>query len=244
MKKLLILFVLITFNWQNMQAQCLENRHSTNWYDGWISCSTSPNPISAYGNTHWVKYDLGYTYTLYNTKLWNSNDPSHLNYGIMDYKVDYSTDGTSWTNLGTFTANQASGLSQYEGEFGPSFGGVSARYVLITPTSNYGGSCFGFSEMLFNLDGTLAVAEEELDDFQIKAYPNPFGDTISLIINTTKDEAIQYTIYDILGRRVVQGKSENSNNSITIDTKNIQTGVYFVRIKQGNQEKSIKIIKK
>lgn len=246
MKKLYLLFVLIISNWQNSTAQCFENRHSTNWYDGWISCSTSANPKTSYGDTHWIKYDLGYTYTIYNTKFWNSNDPSHLDYGIMNYTVDYSLDGTTWTTLGNFIANQASGLPQYEGDFGPNFNGITARYILITPTSNYGGSCFGFSEILFNLDGTLAIDEVEIESFTAKAYPNPFYDTVNVVINTIIDTPITYTIYDILGREMSSGKTTDISriNTITINTEKLNTGVYFIKIKQGNKSESIKIIKK
>ena len=246
MKKLVTLFIIFMLTGLTSQAQCLENRHSTNWYDGWISCTASPNPKTSYGTTHWIKYDLGYTYTLHNTKLWNSNDPSHLDYGIMDYKVDYSIDGTNWINLGSFTANQASGLSQYEGEFGPDFGGVSARYVLITPTSNYGGSCFGFSELLFNIDGSLSADETAIADLTVKAYPNPFSDTINIIIDTFSEKAIDYYVYDLLGRVVLKGTKNNINprTSLTLDTQSLITGVYFIKIKQNGKSKSVKIIKK
>lgn len=228
-------------------GQCLENRHSTNWFDGWISCNTSPNPISSYGNTHWIKYDLGHIYTIYKTKLWNSNDPSHLDYGIMNYNIDYSIDGNTWINLGSFTANQATGLPQYEGDFGADFNGASARYVIITPTSNYGGACYGFSEMMFNLDGTLSVTENELNtDLTIQSFPNPFNDDFTLLINTPINEEINYKVIDILGREVIKNTLKNvtNTNAITINTKHLITGIYFVQIQQGKYTKSLKIIKK
>jgi len=245
MKKLFITFALLTSLLSS--GQCLENRHNTNWFDGWVSCNTSPNPISSYGNTHWIKYDLGHVYTIYKTKLWNTNDPSHLDYGIMNYTIDYSIDGNTWTNLGSFTANQATGLPQYEGDFGADFNGASARYVLITPSSNYGGSCYGFSELLFNLDGTLTVSEDELNnDLTIQSFPNPFSDEITLLINTPINDKINYKIIDILGREVLKNSltTVTDTNAIAINTKNLKTGVYFVQIQQGKYQKSLKIIKK
>jgi len=78
-------------------------------------------------------YDLGYDYVLNETKFWNANEPKHLDFGINEYHLDYSLDGVTWTNLGTYNMDQASGLSYYEGDAGPDFDSAKARYVLITP---------------------------------------------------------------------------------------------------------------
>jgi hypothetical protein len=191
-------------------------------------------------------YDLGFTYTIFQTKFWNSNNPDNLDYGIMDYTIDYSVDGNNWVNLGNFTANQASGLSTYQGDLGPNFNGITARYILITPTSNYGGSCYGFSEIYFSLSETLNVDDAfASDSFNIAAYPNPFTDTVHLIINTTEQNTIHYKIYDILGRMTTQSKLEEiqNTNHIEIDTKSLSSGVYLVQVIQGTKKQSLKIIK-
>ncbi len=247
MKKTLYLTIALFLGIQNIYSQCLPDRHSTTWYDGWISCETSANPNTSLGNTHWIMYDLGFTYTLYGSQFWNSNDPANLNYGIMDYSVDYSTNGTTWTNLGNFTLNQASGLSTYEGEWGPNFDAIAARYVLITPTSNYGGSCYGFNEAKFYLDGTLAT-EEEVHGFNTVAYPNPFSETISVRIHTLNStEPIDYSIYDILGRSITHGTitDVSENNSLNLSNENLQliSGIYFLKIEQNSQQQTIKIMK-
>jgi hypothetical protein len=247
MKKLLFLITIALLSWQNSDAQCYADRHSTNWYDGWISCNTSTNPIASKGNTHWIMYDFGQAYQIYNLTLWNANDPDHLDYGIMNYSIDYSIDGSNWVSSGSFSLNQASGLSVYEGEQGPNLGGVSARYVLITPISNYGGSCYGLSEVKFSLEEVvLDVIDSELG-FDINVYPNPFDDIINLQVNTQfPEESIKYAIYDVLGRKIISKTIENPStvNSITISGKQLVTGIYFVKISHNNTEKSFKIIKK
>jgi len=75
---------------QLITAQCYPDRHSTNWFDGWVSCETSPNPKVAYGDTHWIMYDLGYDYVLNETQFWNANEPKHVDFGINEYHLDYS----------------------------------------------------------------------------------------------------------------------------------------------------------
>jgi hypothetical protein len=244
MKKLLFLIVTI-FCLQSVIAQCNINRHSTTWYDGWISCQTSPNPIASNGNTHWIRYDLGFVYPLFKSTIWNANEPDNLDYGVMDYKIDYSTNGTTWTNLGSFTLSQASGFSIYEGEEGPNFGGVQARYVLITPTSNYGGSCYGLSEVKFNLDPALAVIDEEFG-YSAIVYPNPFNEQISIKINSDfPNEPISYSLYDLLGRKIRFNTLPNQSemNNLVIPSTNLASGIYFVKILHNNKQKSFKIIK-
>lgn len=245
-KSLYITFVLcLLFQFGN--AQCYPDRHSTNWYDGWISCETSQNPNSVYGDSHWIMYDLGYEYQLRESVLWNANEPDNVDFGIQEYHVDYSLDGITWTNLGTYILNQAPGSSIYEGEDGPNFSQISARYVLITPTSNYGGDCFGFSELKIDITDPLDVIDND-DGFNALVYPNPFIDDITLRIVSLDNEApITYALYDILGRQILNNSFalEDGRNSypITLNGNTLSVGIYILKIEQGNKERSFKLIK-
>lgn len=245
MKKLVFIISILLFSWQLTKAQCVLDRHSTNWYDGWISCNTSLNPISSKGNTHWIMYDLGFNYSIYNIRIWNVNEPDELTNGVMNYTIDYSLNGTSWSTLGNFSLNQASGTPFYEGEDGPNFGGITARYILITPTSNFGGSCFGISEVRFNLQESLTVIDDILD-FNVTVFPNPFSDSINIKINTQfPNEKIEYVVYDLLGRSIINDSIENQSNvnDIIIDGNSLKSGVYIIKLKHHQIEKSYKIIK-
>ena len=123
MKKTLFhILIICLFFTKSIIAQCYPDRHSTTWFDGWVSCETSANPNAAYGETHWIMYDFGYEYQLLESVFWNSNEPDNINFGIQEFNVDYSKDGITWTNLGTYTLNQAPGTSIYEGEEGPDEG--------------------------------------------------------------------------------------------------------------------------
>lgn len=72
--------------------------------------------------------------------------------GINQANIDYSLDGTIWSHLGQFDFLQAPGTDNYPGFSGPSFGGINARYVLISAISNFGGSCYGLSEIRFDVN--------------------------------------------------------------------------------------------
>ncbi|MGB5419352.1 T9SS type A sorting domain-containing protein [Algibacter sp.] len=231
-----------------MQSQCYPDRHSTNWFDGWVSCNISQNPITSYGETHWIMYDLGYDYILNETKFWNANEPKNLNYGINAYNLDYSLDGVTWVNLGEFNMEQASGLSTYEGDEGPDFNSAKARYVLITPSSNYGGSCYGLSELKISVtDPFLDISEE--DGFNASVYPNPFVDDISLRIAALDESTpLAYTLYDILGRSIIENSltmtEGNDTYQLALNGKNLSIGIYILKVIQNGKEQSFKLIKR
>lgn len=231
-----------------VNAQCYPDRHSTSWYDGWISCETSANPNTLYGDTHWILYDLGYDYVLKDTQLWNTNVPDQLDYGINEYHIDYSLDGTTWINLGTFNLTQASGRSIYEGEEGPDFNEAKARYVLITPISNYGGDCFGFSELKINITDPFEVIDDE-DGFNALVYPNPFVQDVTLRLATLNyDAALNYTLHDILGRQILENSIEVSQDqetyTLNLNGRALATGIYILNIEQGDHSRSFKLIKR
>jgi len=162
--------ILIVFAWliilinQQLAAQCTDNTHSNNSNDSWLSCqtSTSPNPIR--GNSHWLLYDLGYAYELEATQIWNYNVSNATNLGANNIIIDYSMDGNTWSTLGTFPLNQASGNNNYSGFNGPNFNGVIAQYVLITFQSNFAGTnCIGISEVQIS----VAPNNTNCGDFQV-----------------------------------------------------------------------------
>ena len=50
---------------------------------------------------NWIQYQFDKVYKLWDLKVWNSNQTieSFLGFGAKDVKVEYSTDGTTWTAL-------------------------------------------------------------------------------------------------------------------------------------------------
>jgi hypothetical protein len=242
----IILLAFLSVN--SLIAQCYPDRHSTTWYDGWVSCEKSPNPIASYGETHWIMYDLGYEYVLNETKFWNANEPKHLDYGINEFHMDYSEDGITWTNLGLFTIDRASGLSTYEGDEGPDFDSAKARYVLITPNSNHGGNCYGLSELKISITDPFLVIDEN-EGFNASVYPNPFVNDVSLRIATLNESLpVEYTLFDILGRAIFENTlamtENNDTYTIPLNGDALSIGIYVLKIRQDGKERSFKLIKK
>ena len=123
----------------------LDNRADASW----LSCQTSapPNPSRSVG--HWIQYDLGIEHKVYGSHVWNYNVPGNVADGFQSVAIDYSMDGTTWQELGTYNWSMATGSSEYSGFVGPDFGGVTMRYILITSLDGSAG-CRGISKMSFS----------------------------------------------------------------------------------------------
>ena len=162
MKKVLQI-ILILSSITTIVAQPFPDRHTTNAFDGWISCEKSVNPNNAHGNSHWIMYDLGQSYSLYDLTFWNMNHPDYSNDGLKNVIVEHSVNGSTWVLVDTVTIPQASTSGYYEGFSGPDLEGAIARYVLITALDNHGGGCYALSELrIYTQDQTQDSLELSL----------------------------------------------------------------------------------
>ncbi len=223
-------------------GQCYPDRHNTNWYDGWVSCEAYPNPNSAHGVSHWILYDFGQIYRLNDVHIWNYNEPDYLGQGLKDVLIDYSMDGSNWANAGTFTFEQATGLSTYEGSQGPDLGGINAQFVLITALDNWGGdACYGLSEVRFAAEEVASTATDDLASasscLSMQIYPNPFSSDGRVMIQAACAGRIKYKITDVLGRLVDQGELPGriGIHDLDLEGRSFPSGSYLVCVSQGNQ---------
>ena len=224
MKKTIFLIAALVGFSQIVFSQCYPNRHSTNFFDGWVSCEPAASPNPARPVSHFIMYDFGKVFKLGQMTIWNSNDPSHLDWGMRDVAIDYSTDGTTWTTAGDFTFSQASGLSTYEGEVGPFLNEIEAQYLLITAINNYGGSCFGLSEMKVAGEEVEIISDVEnvanLECVNVSLYPNPFAEKMTMVLTPGCSGDLRVTVYDAAGRMI----SNETANLITGQEKSMELG--------------------
>jgi len=149
-KIVLIQFIIIFAFPNNLHAQCESGGHSNTAADNWQSCTTSTNAAGRTG--HWIQYDFGVAYNLLTSHFWNYNVVGEVGKGFKEVQIDYSMDGTTWTSFGSFTFAEATGGNDYEGEAGPDFGNIQARYLIITAINNHNGdACSGLGELKINI---------------------------------------------------------------------------------------------
>lgn len=103
-------------------------------------------------------FDLGSVQALGQLCIWNYADTSDLGSCVKDIMISYSEDNLSYQTFGTFTLAQsnAEDAAAHGGCIAANladtglpidFGGLSARYLVFTPLSNYGGNKYGLSEI-------------------------------------------------------------------------------------------------
>jgi len=121
--------------------------HSMEAADMWLS-GDEPNGA-------WIEYELDKVYKLHEMWVWNYNQvlESILGFGLKDVTIEYSTNGTDYTTLGTtHEFARAPGAPDYAHNTTVDFGGAAAKYVRLTANSNWGALMlpqYGLSEVRF-----------------------------------------------------------------------------------------------
>jgi hypothetical protein len=86
------------------------------------------------------------------------------------------------------------------------------------------------------------TAVESIQNWQsIKNYPNPASDIMSLVLpETSKKNIIQLS--DVYGRVVLEMKTNPNETTIDIEVSQLDEGVYFLTIKNQDQQYNSKIV--
>ncbi len=106
------------------------------------------------------------------------------------------------------------------------------EYEVIMTVTDASGNTASCSFNLKVDDLTLSTNGFELSENSIVLYPNPVNDVLQ-IKNTSNQELIDATIYDVTGKIVQTIKI--TNDMVSVSMTSFASGVYFVRI---NSEKS------
>jgi hypothetical protein len=240
---LLIIFFITTFSVTTFAQVPYEDRHSQLASDTWISTQKSVSPNSSRGLIHWLSYDLGDSYALQQSKFWNINMVDSLTVGAKDLIIDYSIDGTTWLEFGRYDLSKGNGSTMYEGEAGPNFNGLIARYVLINIMSNHGHSTqAGLAEFKVNVSPTTTDTKDGIvSSFSIKASPNPFADMTKIAIEgITKFDNLFYKISDVSGKTIFTKPLTNA--SIDLSAAQLNDGIYNFTIMHPSGAKSVQLI--
>jgi hypothetical protein len=105
----------------------------------------------------------------------------------------------------------------------------------------------------WGLDSILVSVDEEtplqINDYSLlQNYPNPFNPSTTIRFEIPESQAVNLTIYDVLGREVAILVNEVKNAgryNIKFDASHLSSGVYFYRLKAGNfiQVKKLMLMK-
>ncbi len=134
-----------TVNGSGLDA-ATQTLHSTLDKAMWLSGKNAAQPT-------WIQYQFDRIYKLHEMWVWNYNTSTEsiVGLGFKDVTVEYSVNGTDWLMLGEREFAQAPGDDNYAHDTTVDFAGIGARYVRLTPKSNWGGLAvqYGLSEVRF-----------------------------------------------------------------------------------------------
>jgi len=128
----------------------------------------------------WLLFDLGKDFNVNGVYVWNYNEKGGWNTrSVREVEVLSSTDGESFSPVGTFTLKMAPGEADYGGQIVPFTKPVRARYFKWVIKSNYrGGEMSGVAEVRFSNADAKAAAPTPPD--WTPKYPPPTHPTPGL----------------------------------------------------------------
>lgn len=130
---------------------------------------------------------------------------------------------------GTPSGGSYSGTGVASGSFTP----ASAGSFTVTYTYTNTSGCSASDSKVITVDACVGI--EELQTAAVKLYPNPVQDVLHINTNSTELKTVE--VYDMAGKKVMSLTS--SETVITIDSRELSTGMYTVRIQSGNSKAGI-----
>jgi Secretion system C-terminal sorting domain len=159
------------------------------------------------------------------------------NYGPINTWYAASNNTTVATNANIL-------VKPYDITNGKVFTGLDYRPTSVSIAAT--GADFTDSYIATKVSGTLATTNFNVEDKTNKfnVYPNSFENTFKLSYSTTSTEKILVNVYDLSGKQIeVHTVAPSDFKNLELGN-NYNTGIYFVKIKQGQTEKTVRAIKK
>jgi Secretion system C-terminal sorting domain len=175
--------------------------------------------------------------------------------GTSDCVVDLvvTTDGlnVSATATGTGATNPTYAINWGDGTF-PSLGatgtytyadeGTFDVCVTYLDLNNVAGCAVTDCQTII----VTGISESILSQNSIQVMPNPLADNSTLMISLNRNADVEINAYDLIGNKVdniMNGSRGQGTHRISWNTENLASGIYFVKVKANNEEKTIKVIR-
>lgn len=120
----------------------------------------------------------------------------------------------------------------------PAFGDLNHDGTLELLAGNQRGGLSLFSTTLASWQAPVGVTEVP-DELAFEVTPNPASDQLNLLVPGTQDEAVNWFLYDIMGRRVLSGTGF-SPVQITLPD-GLPAGLYAVQVRRAGAQNSKKV---
>ena len=173
-----------------------------------------------------TSYPLGYYREDYEW-IAHPTDPSYLDVHNGRFCVTPEYPAGTYCYFATVDANHN---SAYPYLIGPTYYGNKTGIKVTTVTET---TTTYLANDGFNLASTV-----------IKVFPNPTSDIIAIQIDGLITEECAVDLYDITGKKIRSTLINQGQTIAYLDVQDVYDGVYFVKIKNKNSEKTFKVILK
>ena len=150
-----------------------------------------------------------------------------------DFSLEYSIDGTTWTNVATInntTLSDSSDFTLFSGTINSVNDNIKIRFISNGTTERIMVDQFSWTDA-----STLSNKNFETEAFSV--YPNPVTNGF-VNIKTTSNGPINVTVFDVLGKQVV--KQTLTTNRLNVS--NLKAGMYLLNIEQNGASTTKKLV--
>ncbi|MDP1800864.1 MAG: T9SS type A sorting domain-containing protein [Bacteroidota bacterium] len=103
-----------------------------------------------------------------------------------------------------------------------------------------------FTNTVFGSSFTGIKNSANFSDKFVSVYPNPAADVATLVIDAVNASSLNVNIYDINGKLVstpvINQNLVSGENTFTLNTSNLNNGVYFVTLNSTNGKETVKLV--
>ncbi|HSH68049.1 MAG TPA: T9SS type A sorting domain-containing protein, partial [Bacteroidia bacterium] len=89
------------------------------------------------------------------------------------------------------------------------------------------------------------LEDQDASDYSLLLYPNPANTFFTIEYQLPKSENVFYEIMDITGRKIISSeaiKQSEGFHQVSVQTGELSVGMYYVKMKIGNQTATKKIL--
>jgi hypothetical protein len=156
--------------------------------------------------------------------------PQLFEVGTKYFDIYFNGKKMTWTLI-TYNGNQKSSSTQ---DASSSSAKCSSHYTTSVITARKAGGV--------QTGGTVAQELTSMGKFAV--YPNPVSDKVIISFRDPNIQQKDITLWDLPGRmQHIKHFSKISSNSASLDLSNLVTGVYILRVRINNENKTTVIIK-
>ncbi len=134
---------------------------------------------------------------------------------------------------GSYVGNGVSGTN-----FNAGVAGAGSHQIIYTYTD--ANSCVNTANVTMIVDPCSGLTENALNT-NVSVYPNPAHDQLNIKANGSHDN-LQLVIYNALGQAVTQKTLAKGTHTVKLETSEYARGMYFIKVKAGEQTQVVKFV--